>query len=183
VDHAAGLEPVGMGRDAAHRVHRHGPPDHLVVLAPHVGPWTVEDDFLLEGHMGDLGGDAADLLGRMPVASATAFRRIVIVQVAFGHQLEDRDARRPSGRSRARSAHGQVPARPAARGRPVASRDQASGLPPRRARTGRPPPSPARRSPARARWCSGSGSPDRSLAVQQQLVDQRADKQSVGAGP
>jgi hypothetical protein len=72
VHHAAGLEAVGMGGDAAHGVHGDGPADHLVVLAPFSRSRAVEDDLLLEGDMRDLGGDAADLLGRNAGRSATA---------------------------------------------------------------------------------------------------------------
>jgi hypothetical protein len=69
---AAGLEPVGMGRDAAHRVHRHRPPIILSCLRPRHRPWAVEHDLLLEGHVRHLGGDAADLSAGIPVRSATA---------------------------------------------------------------------------------------------------------------
>jgi hypothetical protein len=73
VDGAAGVEAVGMGRDAAHGMHRHRPADHaLMAPALPVGPRLVDDDFLLEGGMGKLRGDAPDAAASMPVRAATA---------------------------------------------------------------------------------------------------------------
>ena len=52
---AAGVEAVGVGRNAAHRVHRDRPADHLLVPAPGVvGPGLVELDRLVEGDVGEL---------------------------------------------------------------------------------------------------------------------------------
>ena len=61
VQDAAGVEAVGVGRDAAHGVHADRPADHLLVAAAGpVGPGDVERDLLLEGGVRQLGGDAAD---------------------------------------------------------------------------------------------------------------------------
>ena len=65
VQHPAGLEAVGMRRDAAHGVHRHRPPDGLVVAAAgRVGPRHVERDLLLEGGVRQFARDAPDRVGR-----------------------------------------------------------------------------------------------------------------------
>ena len=52
-----------MGGNTAHRMHRDGAADHLVLLAPGpVGPFDVEHDFLFERGFGQFGGDAADMV-------------------------------------------------------------------------------------------------------------------------
>ncbi len=52
MDCAAGMETVGMRRDAAHRMHRDRAADHLVMGAPGpVRPLHVQLDGLLEGRV------------------------------------------------------------------------------------------------------------------------------------
>ena len=58
---AAGLEPVRVGGDAAHRMHRHRPADHPVVLAAGpIDPGNVQAVVVVERRGGKLGGDAAN---------------------------------------------------------------------------------------------------------------------------
>ena len=65
MDRAAAVEAVGMRRDAAHRVDRDGAAEHRLVTPPRrVGPGLLQHDRLVEGDFRDLGGDAADRLGR-----------------------------------------------------------------------------------------------------------------------
>ena len=153
MDGAAGVEAVGVGRDAAHRVHGDRPAAHrLVAASGPVRPGDGQLDRLLEGDMREFGGDPADGRG----IDAAAFRhrvgRIAVVEITFGEQLEDRDAapavdmmyarqrRLRVGIERAdRHARFPVPGK-----RPVVRR---------RAGKARRRRHPAPGSPAQARWC------------------------------
>jgi len=78
-----------MSRDAPHRVHGDGSPDHLVVLAPGpIDPGSVQHDFLLEGCMSQLGGDATRLFGGHGGALGHGFWRIIFRQVSVRHDFE-----------------------------------------------------------------------------------------------
>ena len=80
-----------MRADAAHRVHRYGPPDHLVVLAAvRVGPALRNADFLLERDVGKFGGDAPDRAGIDAALRCDGFRRVLVGEEVFGEQLERR---------------------------------------------------------------------------------------------
>ena len=167
VQDAAGVEAVGVGRDAAHGVHADGAADHLVVAAAEpVGPGDVEGDLLLEGGVRQLGGDAADggggdarlllgALGRIRRRRGTARR-------AAGTPAPPR-ARRRGGRCR--TSTGATSAPQAARERARLSCRAPADCRRRRGRTGRRRRRRERGSPARARWCSARGSRDRSAAV------------------
>ena len=93
VNGPAGLKPVGMGRDAAHGVHRHRAADHLVVLfALPVGPGLVDDNLFLEGRLRQLRRDPADRLDRHATSFGDGLRRVVRLQIFPGQQLEHRGA-------------------------------------------------------------------------------------------
>ena len=87
-----------MGGDAAHRVHRDGAADDLVVFAPGpIGPFDVEFDGLLEGGFGEFGGDASDLIGADAACRRDRLRAVARVHVARRHELEDRNRLAPVG--------------------------------------------------------------------------------------
>ena len=157
VDGAAGVEAVGMRRDAAHRMHARpaGRPCARGGVRPSRSRAARPRPSSLEGGVRELGGDAPDgggvdagLAPRPPRARSA-----------------DRDsARRGAGTTarragRRRASHSPLRSgcasaivggddAPAARGRaPAACRA-------RRARRGRDRPRRDRRSPATARWCS-----------------------------
>jgi len=74
-----------MGRDAAHGVKRHRPPDHpRVPLALHVGPGLLDDHFALESGFGDLAGDADDGLRRNPGALGDSGGRVARIKIFAG---------------------------------------------------------------------------------------------------
>ena len=89
VQRARRLEAVGMGRDAAHGVKGHRPPDEAIMpLAVHVRPRLVDEDRLLEGDAGDLGGKPADGCGGNARLGGDGLRRILRIEIFFGQQLE-----------------------------------------------------------------------------------------------
>ena len=91
VQRARRLEAVGMGRDPAHGVERHRPADEAVMpLAVHVGPGLVDEDRLVEGDAGDLGGQPADRRGGNAGFGRDRLRRIFRIEIFFGQQLERR---------------------------------------------------------------------------------------------
>src|SRR5260370_22782480 len=72
---AAGVEPIGMRRDAAHRMDRYRPPAHRRMGSPGpIGPWHGDLDFFAERGRGDLGGESAEpgawYVTTMPATSA-----------------------------------------------------------------------------------------------------------------
>ena len=88
---AAGLEAVGVRRDAAHRVHRHRAAGHgRVALAAEVGPGAGKRDRALEGDLGELGGEAADGVGRDAAGRGDGLGGERGVEVGVGDQLEHR---------------------------------------------------------------------------------------------
>ena len=92
MDGAAGLETVGMGRDAAHGVHRDGAAHHLLVVAAEmIRPRNVERDLLLEGSAGELGCDAPDGFHRNAAAFRDVLGRPFGIDEAFGDQREGGD--------------------------------------------------------------------------------------------
>ena len=100
---AAGLKAVGMRGDAAHRVHRDGPADHLVVRAAvHVGPADRQFDRLLERYLRHFQREPGDRLGGNAALCGHALGRIAIVEIAFGRKCQTRSWR--DGRREARSS-------------------------------------------------------------------------------
>ena len=98
VQGAAGLKPVGVGRDAAHRVHRHRPADEAVVTAAGpVGPRRLDHDLLGEGGVGQLGGQPADRRRGDTGAGGNRVRCVLRIEVALGHELEHRHCRATVG--------------------------------------------------------------------------------------
>ena len=86
----AGLEAVGMRRDAAHGVDRDGPAQHgLVAGAAEIGPGPGQGDGAFEGDFGQLGGDAADRGGGDAAALGHCFGRMGRVEPGLCHELED----------------------------------------------------------------------------------------------
>ena len=91
VQRPAGLEAVGVGRDAAHRVHRHRPAEEAgMLLAACVGPRLLDEHRPLERDMPDLGGDPADRRGRDAAALGHGLRRVGRVAIALGQMREHR---------------------------------------------------------------------------------------------
>ena len=91
VDRPAGMEAVGMGGDAAHRMHGDRAADHLLVpAAGPVGPGLVDHHLFLEGGMGDLGGDAADIVGCHAAGLGNRVGGVLGIEIAPGQQLEHR---------------------------------------------------------------------------------------------
>ena len=88
---AAGVEAVGVRRDAAHRVHADRPADHLrVAPAEGIGPGLVEDQGLRERGLGELGRDPADGRGRDAGARGDRIGAVVRAEIALGQQMEHR---------------------------------------------------------------------------------------------
>ena len=88
---AAGVETVGVGRNAAHGVHGDRATDHVVVLAaPCVSPRDIKHDLFFKRHMSQLSGDALDLLGLEACFLSHVFRCIFIREITLGHDLEGR---------------------------------------------------------------------------------------------
>ncbi len=153
MDGAAGVEAVGVGRDAAHGVHGDRPAAHrLVAAARPVGPGDRQLDRLLEGDMGELGGDPPDRRCGDAAALGDRIGRIAVVEIALGEQLEDRDAAPAvdlmySGQRRLRVRIERArPPRPLPGPRRAACRPHRAGRARRRQL-------PAPGSPAQARWC------------------------------
>ena len=89
---AAGLEPVGMGRDAAHGVEADRAADHPVVFhAAEIGPFAVDRDLFLEGDTRQFRGDGADTVRRDAAGIGHGFGGVVVGEIAFCDQVEDRD--------------------------------------------------------------------------------------------
>ena len=89
VDRAAGVETVGVGRDATHGVHRHGAASHRLVLrAVAVGPFDGQFERLLEGGMGQFARQPDDRR-RLDAAGARGLLGSVVVrQIALCNELE-----------------------------------------------------------------------------------------------
>ena len=161
---AAGMEAVGMRRDAAHRVHRRpaGRASSRAAARPSRSTAPAARSPARRRRRRFRRRDAADRRRRDAAGRGDRLRRVLRIEIALGEQLEHRHARlRPSARRRRR--------RPCAARHPASSAlASASPLvehqrvcPRRRARTARPPPRPAPGSPARRRWCSARGNRDR----------------------
>ena len=103
VQRPAGLEPVGVGGDAAHRVERDRAPAHrLVAAAVHVRPRDVEGDGLRERGVGHLRREPPDGGGGHPGRGGDRVRGVPGVEAAPGEELE--------GGPRGRSVREVVPA-------------------------------------------------------------------------
>ena len=88
-----------MGGNAAHGVEGDGTADHPLVPAPGpVGPWLLDDHVLLEGGMGQLGGDAANGLGRKPSARSDGVGAVLLVQVTLGQDMKRWPGASPVGK-------------------------------------------------------------------------------------
>ena len=69
VQRAAGVEAVAVRADAAHRVHRHRPADHLACSRPQLSVQAIGSVSLtVEGGCGQFARDAADGVGRNAAA-------------------------------------------------------------------------------------------------------------------
>ncbi len=91
VQGATGLETVGVGADAAHRVHRYRSAHHrLVPLAAKVGPGPVKRDRPLEGSMCQFQSNTADGGRRDAASHRYGLGRVLVVEVLFGELLKDR---------------------------------------------------------------------------------------------
>ena len=177
------MEAVAVGGDAAHGVHADRPADHLLVpLALPVGPGDVEDHFLLERCMRQLGGDAADGGRRHARLLLGALGRILLRQEALGQQLEHRHRLAPVGKlERARQRRLQACLEPALeRARSLVVHQRVAGGIAREQAVvllaGIADHQPGRVGVAHQVL-------DIDLLGCQQLVHQRAGEQPVGAGP
>ena len=183
MQHPAGLEAVGMRRDAAHGVHRHRTPDGLLVAAAvGIGPRNVERDLLLERGMRQFAGNPPDRLGRDRGRRRGPFGIVFVGEKALRDQRE----------ARPRAAAIRQLERADQRRRDVDTRrigERAGGLVERE----RLAVCVAREHSVigRARIMDHQpmrvGEADQIFEVDllrpHQLMDQRADEQSVGAGP
>ena len=98
VDGAAGVEPIGMCRDAAHRMHRHRPAGHRCVPPPRrIGPRLVQLDRLVERNVGQFAGDAADRRRRDAAGFRHHIGSIAAVEIALSKQMEHRQRAAPVG--------------------------------------------------------------------------------------
>ncbi len=66
-------------------------PHRLVAPPGPVGPRHGELDFLFERGMRDLDSEAANSVGGYAAGLGNGFGRITSIEIALGHQLEDRD--------------------------------------------------------------------------------------------
>ena len=90
VEGAAGLEAVGVGRDAAHGVERHRAADEARVPPPRpVGPRGFDGDAAFERRLRELPRDAADAAGGDAGTRRRPLRRPGRVEIALRNQLED----------------------------------------------------------------------------------------------
>ena len=182
MDGAAGVEAVGVGRDAAHGVHRDRPADHaLVTPAGRVGPRHVDGDALFEGGVGQLGGDALDRGGRDAGALGHRLGRVARVEIALGDEMERRHGlaavgqRHLAGQRRARVHGGRID-RPAQL--PVPGKRPALGVAREQAVLGAA--RIAHHEPGRVGVAGEIVGVD--LAGLDQLVDEREHEEAVGAG-
>ena len=89
MDRAAGMEAIGVGGNAAHRVHGHRPADHLIVLAAiNISPLDIQFDSLLECHMRHFQRHALNRLGWHATLLGHIGRGIALVKVALGSQRQ-----------------------------------------------------------------------------------------------
>ena len=90
----AGLEPIGMGRDAAHGVERDRAARHrLVMLAAEVGPCVLKLERFVKGDARQFGGDGADARRGDATALSHGFGRVLFTQILLGHLVKDRAVR------------------------------------------------------------------------------------------
>ena len=89
MDGAAGVEAVGVGRDAAHGMHGDGPANGFVMAAAKIiRPWNVQFNGLVERRMRQLGRDAPHGFGRNCASLRHGFGGIIFACKAFGDQRE-----------------------------------------------------------------------------------------------
>ena len=90
VQRPAGLEAVGVGRDAAHGVHGDGAGGGgCVPLAPEVGPGARHLEGLVEGGLGEARGEGVDARGFDPAALGHRLGGVASVHVALDQGPED----------------------------------------------------------------------------------------------
>ena len=194
---AAGVKTVRMRGDAAHRMHRHRPADHFGVFAPvRIRPALRQADFLPERDVGDFGGDAADRVCAHAAFGSDRVRSVLRAKKSFGHQLERGNGVAPVGQGefaddQRRDANSiralDLEALPfkgragvrgdsesACRAQRVAVRIAREQAVIRRARIAHD---------QMMRICILDQIIEIDPVVVQQFVDQRADKQAIGAGP
>ena len=89
MDQPAGVKTVGMGRDAAHGVHRDRAAGHFdVAFARPIRPRLIERNGLVESGLGKFTSNAANCFGGNTGFDCGPFRRIVRTKIAFRHQNE-----------------------------------------------------------------------------------------------
>jgi hypothetical protein len=85
MDRAAGVEAIGVGGNAAHRVDRDRAADHCLVLPPRgVGPGLVQHYGLIEGDLRDFRGNPPNGRGRNTATRGYGFGREFGRQITFG---------------------------------------------------------------------------------------------------
>lgn len=99
----AGMKPVGMGRNAAHGMHRNRPPGGFFVNAPRpIRPGDIERDAFLKGRVRKFGGDSSDGRGGNAGHERGLFRGIIFAKETPRQMLE-------RGRGRASIGQGEIP--------------------------------------------------------------------------
>ena len=93
-----------------------------------VGPGLFQHDRLVEGDLGDLGGDAADRLGRHAAARGDRLGRVFRRQVAVGQQGKGWPRRPPIGKLIA-AEQGRIDIDGLGIDEAIRRRSKASGLP------------------------------------------------------
>ncbi len=179
---AAGLEAVGMGRDAAHRMHADRAPDHLLMApAGRVGPGLVQHHRAGERDLRQLGRDPPDRRRRDPGRPCHRVGTVGGVEVALGQQLEHRP-RVPLARQRDPALEVRPRVRIVRRAdplpRPVPAQRLAGAVAQDQAVVGA-----ARVADHEPRGVGVAGQVvEIDAAGAQQLMDQRQHEQAVGAG-
>ena len=89
MDRAAGMEAIGVGRNAAHRIHGNRAADDLIVLTTvDISPLDIQFDCLLECDMRHFQRHALNRLGWHATLLGHIGRGIALVEVAFGSQRQ-----------------------------------------------------------------------------------------------
>ena len=84
-----GLEPVGMGRNPAHGMERHGAPHHCGMgIAPEIRPGLIQHDHLVKGHPRQFCRQFTDAPRRKAHKVCHRFRRMPGRKIAFRQMLE-----------------------------------------------------------------------------------------------
>ena len=95
---AGGLKAVGMGRNAAHGVERHGAAQHGVVgITAKICPRLFDFNRLVKGHIGQFRRQCADACGGDAAPLGHSLGRVFGGKVAFGHVLKHSAVALPFG--------------------------------------------------------------------------------------